>query len=150
MVASAGVAMLTGSAGAVISGSHVYAGGSRKAARYMDIELQVLAGGSRANWRLDVYGPCTEHERLGRSIGTDVGNTPPDPQLRIHHGRFSLRRRGHSINGLPPLTYSYQLAGHAIRGGFAGTLHYHEGHGAYQCDSHILHWRAHRTRGTFP
>ena len=127
-------------AGALAAGGHVYAGGSRKADRYMDIELQVLAGGRRANWRIDVYGPCTENLRLGRTVGTDAGNTPQDPQLRISRGRFALNWHAHST--LSNLTYSYQLDGHAVADGYAGTFHYHESEGtAYRCDSHLLHWR---------
>jgi hypothetical protein len=76
--------MSVATAGALATaGGRVYAGGSRKANRFMDIELQVLAGGRRANWRIDVYGPCTGNLRLGRTVGTDAGNTPSDPRLRI-------------------------------------------------------------------
>jgi hypothetical protein len=98
----------------------VYDGGSRKANRYMDIELQVLPSGHRANWRIDVFGPCTENERLGRTVGTDAGNTPPDPQLRISGGRFVLGHHAHNM--LSNLTYAYQLSGYAVPGGFAGDV----------------------------
>ena len=74
----------------------------------MDIEIQVVPGGRRANWRIDVFGPCTENEQLGRTVGTDAGNTPPDPQLRISDGRFVLKHHAHS--SLSNLTYSYQLS----------------------------------------
>ncbi|HTT27906.1 MAG TPA: hypothetical protein VMG37_05820 [Solirubrobacteraceae bacterium] len=148
-VAVSVLVLLIATAGASAAGGPVYAGGSPKANRYMDIEIQVLAGGRRANWRIDVYGPCTENERLGRTVGTDAGNTPSDPRLRINSGRFTLEWHAHS--SLSNLTYSYQLAGHAVAGGFAGTFHYHESEGAaYHCDSHLLHWRAHRRPGGFP
>ena len=70
------------------------------------------------------YGPCTEYEHLGRTVGTDAGNTPQDPQLRISGGRFALNWHAHS--SLSNLTYSFQLAGHAVAGGYVGTFHYHE------------------------
>ncbi len=138
------------SVSALAAGGPVYAGGSPKATRHMDIEIQVAPGGRRANWRIDVFGPCTENEQLGRTVGTDAGNTPPDPQLRISDGRFVLKHHAHS--SLSNLTYSYQLSGHAVPGGFAGTFHYHESESgtAYRCDSHLLHWRAHRRAGGFP
>ena len=88
--------LLIATAGALAAGDGVYAGGSPKANRYMDIELQVLPGDRRANWRIDVYGPCTEYERLGRTVGTDAGDTPTDPQLRISGGRFTLRWHAHN------------------------------------------------------
>jgi hypothetical protein len=147
--ATLGVALLVANMTALAAGSPVYAGGSRKANRYMDIELHVVTGGHRANWRIDVYGPCTEYEHLGRTVGTDAGNTPQDPQLRISRGRFALNWHAHS--SLSNLTYSYQLAGHAVAGGYVGTFHYHESEGpAYRCDSHLLHWSAHRRPGGFP
>jgi hypothetical protein len=73
---------LVATAGALAAGGRVYAGGSPKANRCMDIEIQVLPGDRRGNWRIDLYGPCTEYERLGRTVGTDAGNAPADPQLR--------------------------------------------------------------------
>ena len=88
----------------------------------MDIEIQVLSAGRRANWRIDVFGPCTENLRLGRTVGTDAGNTPQDPQLRISGGRFALNWHAHS--SLSNLTYGYQLAGHAVADGYVGTFHY--------------------------
>lgn len=133
---------------ALAAGSRVYTGGSRKANRYMDIQLQVLPGGTRANWRIDVFGPCTEHERLARTIGTDAGATPPDPRLQINDGRFVLHR--HARDPLSNLNFTYTLTGHAVPGGFVGTLHYAESNGPYRCDSHLLHWRAHRTSASFP
>ena len=148
-LATLGVVLLVASISALAAGSPVYAGGSRKANRYMDIEIQVLSGGRRANWRIDVFGPCTENLRLGRTVGTDAGNTPQDPQLRISRGRFALSWHAHS--SLSDLTYSYQLAGHAVGSGYVGTFHYHESEGpAYRCDSHLLHWSAHRRSGGFP
>src|ERR1700733_7417762 len=111
-LATLGVVLLVVSMSALAASSPVYAGGSRKANRYMDIELQVLPGGRRANWRIDVFGPCTENERLGRTVGTDAGNTPQDPRVRISRGRFALNWHAHS--SLSNLTYSYQLAGHAV------------------------------------
>jgi hypothetical protein len=148
-LATLGVVLLVVSMSALAAGSSVYAGRSRKANRYMDIELQVLPGGRRANWRIDVFGPCTENLRLGRTVGTDAGNTPQDPRLHISRGRFALNWHAHS--SLSNLTYSYQLAGHAVAGGYAGTFHYHESEGsAYRCDSHLLHWSAHRRSGGFP
>jgi hypothetical protein len=127
----------------------VYKGGSRTPAnRYMDIQLQVLRGSRRANWRIDVSGPCTENERLGRTVGTDAGSSPPDPRLKISNGRFLLRK--HAIDTLDGLHYGYTLAGHAVAGGFAGTFRYTESQGAYNCDSLLLHWRARRSDTTFP
>ncbi len=147
-LATVGVVLLVVSMSALAAGSPVYAGGSRKANRYMDIEPQVLSGGHRADWRIDVFGPCTENLRLGRTVGTDAGNTPQDPQLRISRVRFALNWQAHS--SLSNLAYSYQLAGHAV-GGYVGTFHYHESEGAaYRCDSHLLHWSAHRRSGGFP
>ncbi len=58
-LATLGVVLFVVSMSALAAGSPVYAGGSRKANRYMDIEIQVLSRGHRANWRIDVYGPCT-------------------------------------------------------------------------------------------
>jgi hypothetical protein len=148
-LATLGVVLLVVSMSALAAGSPVYAGGSRKANRYMDIEIQVLPRGHRANWRIDVFGPCTENLRLGRTVGTDAGNTPQDPQLRISGGRFTLNWQAHS--SLSELTYSYQLAGNAVAGGYVGTFRYHESEGpAYRCDSHPLHWSAHRRSGGFP
>jgi hypothetical protein len=127
----------------------VYAGASRRANRHMDITIQVLAGEKRANWRVDVFGPCTEHLRLGRTVGTDAGNTPQDPQLRLTGGHFTLN--WHAYASLHPLWYSYSLTGHAVRGGFVGTFRYRESdHHGYRCDSGQLDWRAHRTGGSFP
>jgi hypothetical protein len=114
----------------------------------MDIAIQVLSAGRRGNWRIDVYGPCTENERLGRTVGTDAGSTPPDPQLRIKAGRFTLQRQATNPNA--GLSYSYVLAGHAVHGGFTGTFQYTEHEGSYRCDSTLLRWRAHRTTATFP
>lgn len=131
---------------AVTSG--VYDGASRPGNRHMDIAIQVTDGGRRANWRIDVYGPCTENERLGRTVGTDAGSTPPDPRLRITSGRFTLTRRATNPN--TGLQYSYVLTGRSARGGFAGTFHYTEHQGAYRCDSTVLRWSAHRTKATFP
>ena len=126
----------------------VYTGGSKPGNRHMDIALQILKGGHRANWRIDVYGPCTEHEQLSRTVGTDAGNSPPDPQLRIHAGHFRLRRRATNPNN--GLKFSYLLVGRAVRGGFTGTFHYEEHQGAYRCNSKLLHWRAHRSQSSFP
>ncbi|MBV9605150.1 MAG: hypothetical protein JO027_08585 [Solirubrobacterales bacterium] len=136
-----------GAAAAVAPG--VYAGRSPRAVRHMDIELQVLPGDRRANWRVDVFGPCTEHLTMGRTVGTDAGNTPQDPRLRLSGGRFTLN--WHAYASLHPLWYSYTLTGHAVAGGFTGTFHYRESdHHGYLCDSHLLHWSARRTSGSFP
>ena len=127
----------------------MYAGGSRRANRHMDITIQVLPGGRRANWRVDVFGPCTEHLRLGRTVGTDAGNTPQDPRLRLAGGAFALN--WHAYASLHPLWYSYSLVGHATPGGFVGTFHYRESdHRGYRCDSRLLHWSARRTSRSFP
>lgn len=107
----------------------------------MDITIQVLTGGRSANWRVDVFGPCTENEQLGRTVGTDAGNTPPDRRIRIRAGRFTLTK--HATSPLSGLTYSYRLIGHAVHGGFAGTFHYQEtDHHGYSCDVPLLHWSA--------
>lgn len=140
--------LLLAAAVALAARSGVYKGGSRPANRHMDIAIQILGGGKRANWRIDVYGPCTEHERLGRTVGTDAGSTPPDPQLRIKAGRFSLKRR--ATSPYSGLHYAYVLVGHTASGGFSGTFHYEEHQGAYRCDSKVLHWRAHHTNASFP
>jgi hypothetical protein len=149
-VAVLGVVLLVASMSALAAGSPVYAGGSRKASRYMDIELQVVHSGRRANWRIDVFAPCTEDLHLGRTVGTDAGNTPQDPRLGISDGHFALNWHAHST--ISNLTYSYQLAGHAVAGGYVGTFHYHESEPGtgYRCDSHLLHWSAHRRAGGFP
>jgi hypothetical protein len=127
----------------------VYAGGSPKAMRYMDITIQVLAGGHSANWRVDVFGPCTEDDHLGRTVGTDAGNTPPDRRLRITDGHFTLHKL--ATSPYSGLTYTYRLTGHAVRGGFVGTFHYYEtDHRGYSCNVPLLHWSARHTTGTFP
>jgi hypothetical protein len=127
----------------------VYRGASKGGSHHMDIAIQVLRGARQANWRIDVFAPCTEHEQLGRTVGTDAGNTPPDPRLQIKAGRFTLKRKP-VTNTLSGLTYSYVLTGRSVRGGFAGTFHYAEHKGAYRCDSTVLHWRVHLTGGSFP
>jgi hypothetical protein len=66
----------------------------------MDITIQVLGGGHRARWRIDVFAPCTEHERLGRTVGTDAGNTPPDRRLRIRGSLAFQREAGLSRRSL--------------------------------------------------
>jgi hypothetical protein len=115
----------------------------------MDITIQVLRGSRRAKWRVDVFGPCTEHLRLGRTVGTDAGNIPQDPRLHLRGGRFVLNWHGYA--SLHPLWYSYTLVGHAVPGGFAGTFHYRESdHHGYRCDSRLLHWSARRTQRSFP
>jgi hypothetical protein len=146
--AGGGAAIASVSAVAAVAPG-VYAGGTPRANRYMDITIQVLRGGRSANWRIDVYGPCTEHERMGRTVGTDAGNTPPDPRLTLRDGSFVLNK--HAMSKLDGLSYRYQLTGHAAPGGFAGTFHYSEtDHHGYACDSRLLHWRATRSAGTFP
>jgi hypothetical protein len=90
----------------------------------MDITIQVLGGGHGARWRIDVFGPCTEHERLRRTVGTDAGNTPPDRRLRVRRGRFTLSK--HATSSISGLTYTYRLSGHSTRHGFAGTFRYFE------------------------
>lgn len=144
------VTVLAGaSAGTALAASGVYSGGSPKRTRYMDITIQVLAGGHRANWRVDVFGPCTENEQLGRTVGTDAGNTPPDRRLEVHDGRFTLTK--HATSPYSGLTYSYRLTGHATANGYVGTFHYHEtNHQGYSCDVPLLHWSARHTTGTFP
>src|ERR1700733_1252904 len=136
-------------AGTALAASGVYSGGSPKRTRYMDITIQVLAGGHRANWRVDVFGPCTENEQLGRTVGTDAGNTPPDRRLGIRDGRFTLTK--HATSPFSGLTYTYRLSGHTTAGGFVGTFHYYEtDHRGYSCDVPLLHWSARHTTGTFP
>ena len=151
-VLALGVAALLGAliapSAAMAVSRGVYKGGSKKAARHMDISLKVLRGARKANWRIDVYGPCNEGDTLSRSVGPDVGNDPPDPYLHLKDGAFSLR--WHNTSPYSGLHYSYVLIGHAVSGGFVGTFHYWEHEGAYRCNSHELHWRAHRTDTTFP
>jgi hypothetical protein len=145
----ASVALTLSGAGAALAAGGVYAGGSPNATRYMDITIQVLSGGRSANWRVDVFGPCTENEHLGRTVGTDAGNTPPDRRLSIHDGRFKLSKQ--ATSPFSGLTYTYRLTGHATHGGFAGTFHYDEtDHRGYSCDVPLLHWSARHTTGTFP
>jgi hypothetical protein len=136
-------------ASAALGAAGVYAGDSPKATRHMDITIQVLSGGRRANWRIDVFGPCTEDDQLSRTVGTDAGNTPPDRPLRLRDGRFALSK--HATSPVSGLTYTYRLTGHAVRGGFVGTFHYHEtDHRGYSCDVPLLHWSARHTTGPFP
>jgi len=125
----------------------VYAGRTPKAKRYMDIQIQVLRGGAQANWRIDVFGPCIRSDdQLDRTVGTDSGGG--DRQLQIRAGRFTLDRRAYvKLDGL---RYQYQLTGHAVGDGFAGTFHYRETEFGVTCDSSILHWSAQRSRQTFP
>ena len=145
----AALVLATSGAGAALAATGVYSGGSRKATRYMDITIEVLSGGRSANWRVDVYGPCTENEQLGRTVGTDAGNTPPDRRLRIRGGRFTLTQ--HATSPFSGLTYSYRLTGHAVNSGFVGTFHYQEtDHHGYRCDVPLLHWSARPTASTFP
>ncbi len=84
----------------------------------MDISFQLVDAGRKANWRVDVFGPCTENDRLSRTVGTDAGNTPPNPRLNLHAGRFSLHQ--HPTSPISGVSYSYTLLGH----GFAGTFRY--------------------------
>ncbi len=113
----------------------------------MDIEIQVLRGGSRANWRIDVFGPCIRSDtQLDRTVGTDSGGG--DKQLEIRAGRFTLARRAYvKLDGL---RYQYLLTGHATGDGFAGTFHYRETEFGVTCDSSTLHWSARRSGQTFP
>jgi hypothetical protein len=145
-LATIGAALLvTGVAVAVAPG--IYAGGTPKAKRYMDIAIQVLRGDRRANWRIDVFGPCMHSDdQLDRTVGTDSGGG--DKQLRITSGRFTLSR--HAYVKLDGLRYQYLLTGHAVGGGYAGTFRYREAEFGVRCDSTTLHWKAKRTRTTFP
>lgn len=145
----ASVLFTVASATVAFASASVYAGGSPKATRYMDITIQVLSSGRSANWRIDVFGPCTEDDQLSRTVGTDAGNTPPDRRLRLRGGRFTLSK--HATSPLSGLTYSYRLTGRAVHGGFVGTFHYYEtDHRGYHCDVPLLHWSARHTAGTFP
>ncbi len=147
-ILAAAALVLVGAASA-FAATGVFAGGSPKATRHMDIAIQVLANGRRANWRIDVFGPCTEDDQLSRTVGTDAGNTPPDRPLRIRDGRFSLSKN--ATSPYSGLTYRYRLTGHAVRGGFVGTFHYYEtDHRGYHCDVPLLHWSARHTTTTFP
>jgi hypothetical protein len=131
---------------AAYGASRVYAGGSRPANSQMDIALQLLRDG-RANWRVDVTGPCSQPGyRLGRTVGTDSGDG--DRRLRIHDGRFRISR--HASVTWDDLAYEYLLTGHRVRGGFAGTFHYSETEYGIACHSAWLHWRAKPSRLPFP
>ena len=130
--------------------SPVYSGGSPKGVRHMDIMLGLVDGGRKADWRVDVFGPCTENDSLGRTVGTDAGNTPPNPPLVLHAERFVLRQ--HATSSISGLSYRYELTGHAVRGGFAGTFRYYEKSvrdPRYHCNVPLLHWRARRTAESF-
>jgi hypothetical protein len=97
-----------------------------------------------------VFGPCTENDRLGRTVGTDAGNTPPNPQLKVHAGRFSLHQ--HATSSISGISYSYTLVGHAVGHGFAGTFRYYETSvrdKRYRCTVPLLHWKAHRSSQSF-
>jgi hypothetical protein len=139
--------LLAGAALAVAVAPGVYDGTTPKAKRYMDIAIQVRRGGSWANWRIDVFGPCRgSDDQLDRTVGTDSGGG--DKQLKIRAGHFKLDRRAYvKIDGL---RYQYQLTGHATDDGFAGTFHYRENEFGVTCDSTTLHWSAKRTGATFP
>jgi len=54
----------------------------------MQISFMLARDGRRANWDVNVYGPCSDGSQLGRTIGTQV--QPPEPLLRIRDGRFAL------------------------------------------------------------
>jgi hypothetical protein len=120
--------------------------------RHMDIAIKVLHGGRRADWRVDVYAPCSVSEySMGTTVGTDAGSVPPDPQIRFNRGSFVISRHGTSDIGVH---WSYILMGHAVSGGFAGTVRYTQSWvqaGQHiRCDSGTLAWKARRTRQTFP
>jgi hypothetical protein len=149
-VAFAVLAVALASAGVAIAAARVYSGGTPKANRYMDISFQLVDAGRKANWRVDVFGPCTENDRLSRTVGTDAGNTPPNPQLHVHAGRFSLRQ--HATSPISGISYTYKLVGHAVANGFQGTFQYFETSvrdRRYRCNVPLLHWKAHRSTESF-
>lgn len=120
--------------------------------RHMDIAIKVLHGGRRADWRVDVYAPCSVSEySMGTTVGTDAGSIPPDPQIRFNLGRFVVSRHGTSDIGVH---WSYTLNGHTVPGGFAGSVHYIQSWvqaGQHiRCDSGTLAWTARRSGQTFP
>jgi hypothetical protein len=152
LIGSLGVAV--GLAAAAAPGLYTGGGGHRGSAqsRWMTIAIQVLPHGRPANWDVGVFGPCSNPTYgNGTDIGTDAGDIPPDPPLRIRHGRFALRRHGVS----PTLVHwSWALTGHTTRHGFAGTFHYRDwwtqSGTKITCDSLLMHWRALPGKGPFP
>lgn len=145
-LATVGTALVLAAAAAAVTPG-VHAGRTPKAARYMDIAIQVLGGDKRANWRIDVFGPCIHSDdQLDRTVGTDSGGG--DKELQIRAGRFTLDR--HAYVKLDGLRYQYLLTGHAVGDGFAGTFHYRETEFGVTCDSSILHWTAKRSGESFP
>jgi hypothetical protein len=134
---------------ALASAGTAYTGGSPKATHEMQIYLY-LRPHHRAEWRVDIEGPCSKGSKMGRSIGTDVSIR--EPVLHLRHGRFMLHRS--NTVETTGIHYRYMLRGHRIGAGFAGTLRYVEQDGIYSpnaetCDSTLLHWTAHRG-GIFP
>jgi hypothetical protein len=118
----------------------------------MDIAIKMLHSDRRADWRVDVYAPCSVSEySMGTTVGTDAGSVPPDPQIRFDRGRFVISRHATSDIGVH---WSYTLKGRTVSGGFAGTMRYTQSWvqaGQHiRCDSGTLAWTARRSRQTFP
>ena len=148
--ASAGVAAAM--APGVYTGKTPYRHG-----RSMDIWLQLLPGGRAAKWRVDVDGPCSRRPyAFGWSIG--IGTGPGYHLLRVTAGHFAISKHGVIPKQDPRIlgqdAYHYSLTGHAVRGGFAGTFHWHDRSTITQppttCDSRVLHWHAKKIQGSFP
>jgi hypothetical protein len=136
----------------------VYTGKTpRRGDRNMDIWLQLLPGGRAAKWRVDVHGPCSPSRyAFGWSIGFDTG--PGYHLLKVRAGHFAISKHGVIAKRDPSMqgqdAYHYTLTGHAVRGGLAGTFHWHE-HSTIvnpptTCDSTVLHWHANKTQAVFP
>jgi hypothetical protein len=141
-VATLGLALSGGVA--FSSGGVTYTGGSPKASHVMQIYLY-LQPDHRAQWDIDIRGPCSQGSELGRAIGT--GTSVHEPLLHLRLGRFRLQRS--NTVQTTDIHYSYTLTGKRVTGGFAGTLRYveHVGIGLPNpgtCDSTLLHWTARR------
>lgn len=118
-----------------------YVGGSRPGVRHLHIELRIGRHG-RAAWRIDYGTPCVPQDVDNRTIGTDV--QPPEPRLRVAHGRFALRH--HVVVETNDLDERYVLRGafHGRRlvGRFRAVVHQY----GDTCDTGWLRWHARRGR----
>ena len=147
VIACVGAGVLSGSALAAAPG--IYFGQLYlNRPRQMDIAIKVLPGGRRADWQVDVSSPCpVGHTGIGAGFGTSAGSRPPDPQIVLHHGRFSISNHGSSPDAVH---WSYTLTGHTVNQGFAGTVRYVERwtyNGRHvSCNSGTFYWRARRSR----
>jgi hypothetical protein len=74
--AGVGTAALLAATAALGAVPGIYAGGSRPGDHQMDISIQVLRGGHRANWRVDLEGPCDAAHCL-RSIPCETSGWLP-------------------------------------------------------------------------